>query len=96
MGGIAFIALCVMALASCKVHVIALQGGEVQSIASGTCLEQTNCVHEITDTNYTESFTAVSADGYQFVKWHGDSRFLRYTAVSGPMLQFDGGGILFL
>lgn len=70
------IALAILALSGCKLHVIALLGGEVRSTSSGTCPEQTNCVHDITDTSYTELFEAVPSVGYEFVKWHGDNAFL--------------------
>jgi hypothetical protein len=63
--------------AGCKLHVIALKGGEVQSpTGAGTCLEQTICVHDIVDTSFSESFEAVPAFGYEFVKWYSGANFL--------------------
>jgi hypothetical protein len=69
-------ALVLVALSGCRLQVIALSGGEVQSISSGTCLEQTVCVHEITDSSYTETFTAVPAPGYLFGGWSDGAGFL--------------------
>ena len=63
-------------LASCKLGVIVVDGGQVTSGSSGTCMAQTNCVHEITDTNYTETFTAVPAIGWNFLRWNTGGDFL--------------------
>lgn len=60
---------CFVFLAGCKVAVIVVEGGEVQSEASGTCLAESVCVHEITDSNYRETFTAVPNRGWKFVGW---------------------------
>lgn len=72
------IVLCVVALflSGCRLAVIAVQGGEVQSISSGTCLAGTVCVNEVTDTSYSESFTAVPDTGWNFLKWNAGSDFL--------------------
>lgn len=72
----AVLILGLLALAGCKLHVIALKGGEVQSpTGAGTCLEQTSCFHDIADTSFAESFEAVPAPGYVFVKWYGGEGF---------------------
>jgi hypothetical protein len=65
----------VLTISGCKLLVMVPRGGEVQSTASGTCFELTNCVHDVTDTAYTESFTAVPAAGFRFVKWNGGDNF---------------------
>ena len=59
-----------MLVTGCKVTVMVPRGGDVQSTASGTCLELTNCVHDIVDSTYTESFTAAPKAGFQFIKWN--------------------------
>lgn len=79
---ILLVACMVLVMAGCKLHVIALQGGEVQSVSSGTCLEHTNCVHDINQVTYNESFTAVPANGYVFVKWHGPDSSHRFLCVN--------------
>jgi hypothetical protein len=72
-----------IALTGCKVAAILVEGGEVQSTASGTCQPAvpgttgTVCIHEVADTSYSESFTAVPDAGWQFVKWNsGGGGFL--------------------
>lgn len=69
-------------LSGCKLAVMVVEGGEVQSLASGTCVPPvpgvtgTVCIHEVADTTYTESFTAVPDTGWEFVKWNSGDDFL--------------------
>jgi hypothetical protein len=70
-------------VASCKLAVILVEGGEVQSIGSGTCITSptvpqtgTVCIHEVADTTYSETFTAVPDTGWEFVKWNTGGGFL--------------------
>ena len=72
-----------LALGGCKLVVILVEGGEVQSEYSGTCsISSTSpptgnvCIHEIADTSYWESFTAVPDEGWYFVKWNEGGNFL--------------------
>lgn len=62
-------------MAGCKLAVIIVEGGEVQSTGSRTCLEGTVCVHQVKDTNFSEKFTAVPNDGWYFHKWNSGDRF---------------------
>ncbi len=62
-------------VAGCKVAVIVVEGGEVQSIGSGTCLEGTICIVEVNDTNFSETFTAVPNPGQHFIKWNSGEGF---------------------
>jgi hypothetical protein len=75
---ILLVACAVTLLAGCKVAVMVVEGGEVQSIASGTCLVGDVCIHEVLDTNYSEEFTAVAdaRGGWHFVKWNSGGDFL--------------------
>jgi hypothetical protein len=57
-------------IVGCKVAVIVVEGGEVQSIGAVTCLEGTICMVEVNDTNFSASFTAVPNPGWHFVKWN--------------------------
>jgi hypothetical protein len=71
-----------------------VEGGEVQSIGSGTCLEGTICVHQVNDTNYTETFTAVPDSGWAFVKWNSGGGFFCQNSTDPicVVLGVDAGG----
>lgn len=60
----------------CKIAVINVEGGEVLSVTSGTCIEGTVCIHQVNDTNFTETFTAEPHAGWAFVKWNSGDSFL--------------------
>jgi hypothetical protein len=64
-----------LVLQACKLAVIVVEGGEVQSIGSGTCPESTICVHQVSDTSFSETFTAVPDSGWAFVKWNAGGGF---------------------
>jgi uncharacterized repeat protein (TIGR02543 family) len=71
-----FAILAVATLASgCKLEIVAVQGGDV-TWSGGSCPEGSNCVIEITDPNYSNSFTVTPKPGYQFVKWQKAPGFL--------------------
>lgn len=63
-------------LSGCKVAVIVVEGGEVQSTGSGTCLAGDVCINEVTNTSYAETYTAVPDSGWEFVKWNSGDGFL--------------------
>lgn len=63
-------------LAGCKLAVIVVEGGEVQSTSSGTCSAGVVCINQINDTNYAETFTAIPSSGWRFVKWNSGGDFL--------------------
>lgn len=75
-----FIVLVILAatsvLSACKVAILVVEGGEVQSIGSGTCAEGTICIVEVNDTNFHEEFTAVPNSGWYFIKWNSGGGFL--------------------
>ena len=64
-------------LSGCKLALIAVEGGEIQS-ESGSfgCQASSNCVVQIEDTNFREVFTAIPAQGFEFVKWVDGASFL--------------------
>ena len=70
-----FIASITAILAGCKLAVIVVEGGEVQSTGSGTCSAGTVCVINVEDTSFSETFTAIPADGWYFHKWNQGDRF---------------------
>ena len=47
----------------------------MNSTFSGACLEGQNCLHEVGDTTYSESFTAVPRPGWVFEKWYAAEGF---------------------
>jgi hypothetical protein len=69
--------LCAMlgVLSGCKLAVIVVEGGEVQSSVEPTCVAGNVCLREIIDTTYSETFTAVPASGWKFVKWQSGQDF---------------------
>ena len=79
---IVVLALALLSLSGCKLVVIVVEGGEVQSLGSGTCVTAIPgvsgavCIHDVPATTYTESFTAVPDAGWQFVKWVSGDDFL--------------------
>ena len=88
------VALASLALSACKLSVIVTGGGDVQSL-SGTrdCAGGNVCEFEITDTTFTESFTAVPRDGYQFVKWRkGGSDFFCPDSPNASCILSNVGG----
>ena len=62
-------------MASCKLAVIVVEGGEVRSEGSGTCFAGVICVVEVTDTNFSETFRAVPDTDWYFYKWNSGDRF---------------------
>jgi len=63
-------------LAGCKLNVIATPGGDVESLSGARdCSAGNVCEFEITDTNFSESFTAIPKEGYVFSKWYKGGNF---------------------
>ena len=72
-----FILICFSLLAtSCKVAVIVVEGGEVHSTVSGTCLAGSICIVDVDNTDFSEIFMAVPGKGWYFRKWNRGGRFL--------------------
>jgi FG-GAP-like repeat len=74
--------LMLLFLSGCKLAVILVEGGKVQSTLSGTCQitptsppTGTVCIHKVTDTTYADSFTAVPDSGWEFVNWNSGNGF---------------------
>jgi cytochrome c5 len=57
-------------LAGCKLALIVVEGGSVLSASSRfSCFEGSNCVIEITSTDFNDKFTATPLQGYEFSHW---------------------------
>jgi hypothetical protein len=61
--------------AGCKLAVIVVQGGEVRSEGSGTCVSAGVCIIQVNDTNFSEVLRAVPDSGWYFHKWHSGDKF---------------------
>lgn len=80
-------------LAGCKLAIIVIEGGEVQSVSSGTCVASAICIVDVTDPNFYEYFTATPDAGWYFQKWNSGDRFFcgDYTdATCGLSFSFTG------
>jgi hypothetical protein len=62
-------------VAGCKLAVIVVEGGEVQSPGLGNCLEGDICIFQVTGTDFNETFTAVPNSGWVFVRWNSGYGF---------------------
>ena len=72
-------AMLVLAIAAlftaCKLAVIVVEGGEVQSMDSGTCSAGAICIIEASDTGFSEVFFAFPEEGWYFEQWNSGERF---------------------
>ena len=50
----------------CKLAVIVVEGGEVQSTSSGTCVAGMICIVDVDDAGFSATFTAVPDTGWYF------------------------------
>lgn len=64
-------------LAGCKIAVIVVEGGAVQSDFFGPdCSEGVICIEQVNDTSYTKTFYAIPKPGWRFVKWNAGDFYL--------------------
>ena len=84
--------ICITALlASCKLAVIVVEGGEVQSIGSGTCAADSICIIDVDDPNFSETFTAFPDTNWYFHNWNsGDGFFCGGSTDPTCNLSFQG------
>jgi len=83
--------LSVLLVSGCKLAVINVEGGEVQSTGSGTCVAGTVCLVDVADTNFSETFTAVPDEGWYFHKWNQGGRFFCGNSFNPECsLSFEG------
>jgi hypothetical protein len=81
----------VVLMTGCKLAVIVVEGGEVRSTGSGTCVAGTICIVDVTDANFAETFTAVPEVGWYFDKWNpGDRFFCGGSTNPRSTLSFQG------
>lgn len=64
------VALAALLLASCRLVITTDDSGHIVSASGVSSCDQASCIIDI-DEPYSETFTAVPADGFRFVKWEG-------------------------
>jgi Divergent InlB B-repeat domain len=62
-------------VAGCKLEIVSVQGGDI-AWDGGSCAEGSNCVIQITDPNFSKTFTVTPKPGYEFLKWQKAPGFL--------------------
>ena len=78
-------------IAGCKLAVIVVEGGEVESYDSGICVASAICIVDVTDPNFSERFTATPYTGWYFKKWNSGDRFFCGGSTSPScVLSFQG------
>lgn len=78
-------------IAGCKLAVIVVEGGEVQSIGSGTCVAGGICIVDVGDPNFSDTFTAAPDTDWYFHKWNlGDGFFCGGSTDAACNLSFHG------
>jgi hypothetical protein len=70
-----FLSLLVTLMAGCKLAIIVVEGGEVQSEGSVACTAGSICIIDITDSGFSETFTAIPNTGWYFQKWNAGHGF---------------------
>lgn len=86
------ILLCIAALISgCKLAIIVVEGGEVQSEASDTCVTGSICIINVDDPYFSETYYAVPDEGWYFHRWNSGQGFFcgGFTEPTCP-LSFEG------
>ena len=71
----------VLGLSGCRLGIFLVEGGSVDSLSSGTCEITalpggTICIQEVTDTSFSETYTAVPDPGWVFKEWYEGANFL--------------------
>jgi len=80
----------VLVLQGCRLAIIVVEGGEVQSTGSGVCIANSICIVDVSDPTFSETFTAVPDDGWYFKKWNsGDGFFCGGSVIPTCHLSFD-------
>lgn len=64
------VVLAAVLLASCRLVIVTDETGRIDSASGAANCDQASCVIPI-DEPFSETFTAVPADGYRFLKWKG-------------------------
>lgn len=77
-------------ISGCKLAVIVVEGGKVRA-ENAVCFEQEICVVEVSDSTFSDTFTAIPNSGWYFEKWNsGDRFFCGGSASPTCTLSFEG------
>ena len=81
-------------IAGCKLAVIVVEGGEVESYGQGFCVAGTICIVEVPDTNFSDTFSAQPYEDWYFHKWNSGNGFFCGGSASSTcylsLQQFEG------
>lgn len=78
-------------MAGCKLAVIVVEGGEVESDRSGTCVASSICIVDVSDAGFNDVFMPVPHTGWYFDSWNSGNRFLCGGSIYPPCsLSFQG------
>ena len=71
-----FLLLSITALmVGCKLAVIVVEGGEVQSLGHGTCVGGNICIVDGVGPYFADTFAAVPEEGWYFQRWNKSDKF---------------------
>lgn len=79
-------------VAGCKLAVLVVEGGHVESQSGAmNCAEGRNCLVEINASDFSDTFTAISREGYRFSRWYDGAYFL-CGGSTNPTCVIDNSG----
>lgn len=87
--------LAIILLASCRLIITTDETGSIASASGSQSCDQGSCIIPITE-SFSDTFTAVAADGYRFVRWEGvcvraqtEVCELKLSALPEAFIQYD-------
>ncbi|MFT4520153.1 MAG: hypothetical protein ACI9JM_002553 [Halioglobus sp.] len=85
-------------ISGCKIAIVVMEGGHVEALTSPDCLNGSVCIVEVTDTTFSEEFTAIPNPGWKFVRWNagGDFSYDGYTSPNCNLMNVPGAGHPFI
>lgn len=87
-----FLLLSITALmVGCKLAVIVVEGGEVQSLGHGTCVGGNICTVDGVGPYFADTFAAVPEEGWYFQRWNKSDRFF-CAGSNKPVCTLTFGG----
>jgi len=62
-------------LVGCKIVIVVPDGGRVESLNGEICLAGETCILDVSDTNFSDTFEAIPATGYEFDQWENSNGY---------------------